>query len=105
MEQVHKLTKYQNVFTLLSHYCTCVRMLLSVLILPYVSSHYYIEQVHKLTKDQNVSLTDEHLVVLRRGIEGSKAVSMGIIAFVGSRVTETSFYQPGTHFYLLYLLC
>ena len=72
---------------------------------PYVSSYYRIEQVHKLTKDQNVSLTDEHLAVLRRGIEGSRAVSMGVIAFVGSRVTETSFYQPGTSLYLLDLLC
>ena len=83
----------------------CPHTTIYVLILPYVSTHYHMEQVHKLTKDQNVSLTDEHLVVLRRGIEGSKAVSMGVIAFVGSRVTETSFYQPGTHFCLLYLLC
>jgi len=38
--------------------------------------------VQKLCKDQNVSLTDEHLVTFRDGIEASKAVSMGVCVCV-----------------------
>ena len=38
--------------------------------------------MQKLCKDQNVSLTDEHLVTFRDGIEASKAVSMGVCVCV-----------------------
>ena len=56
----------------------------------------HIEEVQRLSKDQNAAVeTPESLALLRRGIEASKAVAMGVIEFVGGLVTEAAFYQPG----------
>ena len=46
-------------------------------------------------QEDTQGLSPKSLIAVREGIEAARVVSMGVLATVGGKLTDTAFYRPG----------